>query len=72
MKYVRKRLLLFVILFSLTVPVTVYAAGEGNIDHGGGGLGSGTNANFWSSRDEGVRVTVVREGIGWEYSIVIH
>ena len=64
MKYVRKRLLLFVILFSLTVPVTVYAAGEGNIDHGGGGLGSGTNANFWSSRDEGVRVTVVRASDG--------
>ncbi len=49
MKYV-KRLLLFVILFSLTVPVTVYAAGEGNIDHGGGGLGSGTSSNFWRSR----------------------
>ena len=52
MKYVKKRLLLFVILFSLTVPVTVYAAGEGNIDHGGGGLGSGTSSNFWRSRDE--------------------
>lgn len=64
MKYLRKRLLLFVLLFSLTAPVTAYAAGEGNIDHGGGGLGSGTNTNFWSSRDEGVRVTVVRASDG--------
>ncbi len=67
MKYA-KRLLLFVILFSLTVPVTVYAAGEGNIDHGGGGLGSRTSSNFWRSRDEGVRVTVVRASDGYAVS----
>ncbi len=71
MKYVKKRLLLFVILFSLTVPVTVYAAGEGNIDHGGGGLGSGTSSNFWRSRDEGVRVTVVRASDGYAVSTPI-
>lgn len=42
----------------------VYAAGEGNIDNGGGGLGSGSNTNYWSNRDEGVRVTVVRASDG--------
>lgn len=64
MKYLRKRLLLLVVLFPLVMSETVFAAGEGNIDHGGGGLGNGTNTNFWSSRDEGVRVTVVRASDG--------
>ncbi len=64
MKYLRKRLLLLVVLFPLIMSETVFAAGEGNIDHGGGGLGNGTNTNFWSSRDEGVRVTVVRASDG--------
>lgn len=31
------------------MPVSVYAAGEGNIDNGGGGMGAGTGTNFWSS-----------------------
>lgn len=64
MKYLRKSLLLFTLLFSLIIPMTVYAAGDGNIDNGGGGLGSGTNTNFWNSHDEGVRVTVVRASDG--------
>lgn len=34
------------------------------MDNGGGGLGSGTNTNYWSNRDEGVRVTVVRASDG--------
>ncbi len=64
MKYLRKSLLFFVLLFSLTVQMTVYAAGDGNIDNGGGGLGNGSNTNFWSSHNEGVRVTVVRASDG--------
>lgn len=64
MKYLRKSLLLFTLLFSLIIPMTVYATGDGNIDNGGGGLGSGTNTNFWNSHDEGVRVTVVRASDG--------
>ncbi len=71
MKYIRKNLLLFVILFSLIMPMAAYAAGEGNIDNGGGGLGNGTNTNFWSSRDEGVRVTVVRASDGCAVSTPI-
>ena len=46
------------------MPVSVYAAGEGNIDNGGGGMGAGTGTNFWSSHDEGVRVTVIRASDG--------
>ncbi len=64
MKYLRKSILLFILLFSLTVQMTVYAAGDGNIDNGGGGLGNGSNTNFWSSHNEGVRVTVVRASDG--------
>lgn len=64
MKYIRKALLLSVLLFSLVVPMTVYATGDGNIDNGGGSLGSGTNTNYWSSHDEGVRVTVVNASDG--------
>lgn len=71
MKYLRKSLLIFVLLFSLIVPVTVYAAGDGNIDNGGGGLGSGTNTNYWNSHDEGVRVTVVRASDGGAVSTPI-
>ncbi|OLN30089.1 hypothetical protein [Desulfosporosinus metallidurans] len=59
-----KRILsIFIMLaLSLTIlfPLTAYAVGEGNIDSGGGGMGSGTNENYWNTGDEGVRVTVVR------------
>lgn len=34
--------------------------GEGNIDNGGGDMGSGTAQNIWHTGQEGVRVTVVR------------
>lgn len=71
MKFLKNRLLLFIVLFSLAMPMAVYAAGEGNIDNGGGGLGSGTNTNYWSNRDEGVRVTVVRTSDGGAVSTPI-
>jgi len=49
------------ILFLIAVsPLCVYADGEGNIDHGGGGMGNGSSENFWNTGDEGVRVTIVR------------
>ncbi len=38
--------------------MTVFASGEGNIDGGGGGMGSGTATDVWHGQD-GVRVTVV-------------
>ena len=48
------------LLLTALLPLTAYAQGEGNIDNGGGGMGSGTSENFWNTGDEGVRVTVVR------------
>lgn len=64
MKFIKQGLFLLVFLLTVSIPITTYAAGEGNIDHGGGMLGEGTGINFWSSHDEGVRVTVVRASDG--------
>lgn len=64
MRNIKRRILLFILVFAMTMPCTVYAAGEGNIDNGGGGLGKGTAENYWSSHDEGVRVTVVSASSG--------
>jgi hypothetical protein len=36
MKYIKQKILLFVLLLAMAMPVSVYAAGEGNIDNGGG------------------------------------
>lgn len=49
-----------IILSILIVSLPVYAVGEGNIDNGGGSMGQGSTSNFWSSGNEGVRVTVIR------------
>lgn len=46
--------------FAVLLAAGLYAEGEGNIDHGGGGMGTGTSENYWNPGDEGVRVTVVR------------
>lgn len=46
--------------FALIFCMSAYAIGDGNVDNGGGGMGQGTNSNFWSSGNEGVRVTVIR------------
>ncbi|TYQ17851.1 UNVERIFIED_CONTAM: hypothetical protein Cloal_0223 [Acetivibrio alkalicellulosi] len=42
------------------ISAIIYANGIGNIDGGGGNLGSGTNMNYWSAGNDGVRVTVIR------------
>lgn len=57
--YITVSLLLVLCLFC---PTTVLAdtGGSGNIDGGGGGMGSGTSSNYWNPGNEGVRVTVVR------------
>ncbi len=52
--------IVLVLLLTALLPLTAYAEGEGNIDHGGGGMGNGTSGNYWNPGDEGVRVTVVR------------
>ena len=40
-------------------PSTAFAAGEGNMDSGGGGMGQGTSTNSWTPGKDGVRITVV-------------
>ncbi|WP_326906889.1 hypothetical protein [Sedimentibacter sp. MB31-C6] len=60
MKQILKILMIFIMIFSLTMPITVFAVGDGNIDSGGGGMGDGTSTDKWSPGYDGVRVTVVR------------
>lgn len=44
----------------LSVPITVNADGDGNMDNGGGdGMGNGSDDSYWND-DDGVRVTVIR------------
>lgn len=53
--------MLCLVLLCYFLQITVFAdtGGSGNIDGGGGGLGEGTSENYWSSGNDGVRVTVV-------------
>ena len=64
MKRFKRWVLTFLLIVSTMAPMTVYAEGEGNIDNGGGGLGQGTNTNYWNKGDEGVRATVVSASDG--------
>lgn len=48
---------LFLLLFPFSM--TALADGNGNLDGGGGSMGQGTTTNFWSTGNDGVRVTVV-------------
>ncbi|EGD45791.1 hypothetical protein Cpap_0158 [Ruminiclostridium papyrosolvens DSM 2782] len=60
MKLINNILLILTLLIALMLPQTVFAAdGEGNIDHGGGGMGNSSEENYWTG-DDGVRVTVIR------------
>ena len=60
MKRVISLFLAFVLMISVFLPMNAYAIGDGNVDGGGGGMGDGTNTDFWNTGDEGVRVTVIR------------
>lgn len=53
--------LIICFLLLINASINVFADGEGNIDGGGGSMGSGTSQNFWSSGNDGVRITVVRD-----------
>lgn len=64
MKQVISILLVLTLLLTALFSTTAYADGDGNIDNGGGGLGSGASENFWNTGDEGVRVTVVKASDG--------
>ena len=64
MKRIIDILLVLTLMFSVLMPPTAYAIGDGNIDGGGGGMGNGTNENYWNIGDEGVRVTVMKASDG--------
>lgn len=53
-------LLLFIALFSISSPIHA-TNGDGNIDNGGGDMGSGTSQNKWTPGYDGVRITVIRD-----------
>lgn len=52
-------LLCTLVLVLCLFPATAFAAGEGNMDSGGGGMKQGTSTNSWIPANDGVRVTVV-------------
>ena len=60
MEKIKRFILAFLMLFILSVPINVFADGDGNIDNGGGDMGQGSSTNVWSPGNEGVRVTVIR------------
>ena len=49
---------LMIMVLYLSSSLTCFAAGDGNIDNGGGSMGQGTVTDIWHHED-GVRVTVV-------------
>jgi hypothetical protein len=51
---------IYTLLLSFMFSSIALADGDGNIDHGGGGMGDGTNENYWSVGEEGIRVTVIK------------
>lgn len=60
MKRILSIMLTLVLLLAAFSSTTVFAIGDGNLDGGGGGIGSGTSDDYWNAGDEGVRVTVIR------------
>lgn len=59
LKKLLSALLCLAMLFSFSVPA--YAAGDPNIDGGGGDMGQGTSQNSWTPGRDGVRVTIIRD-----------
>lgn len=47
------------VVVMLSVSMVAYAAGDGNIDGGGGSMGSGSSNNYWNPGMDGVRISVV-------------
>lgn len=54
------RVFLICLLFISVGSGRALAEGDGNIDNGGGGMGSGTSQNKWTPGFDGVRITVIR------------
>lgn len=69
-----KRIVSFLLVFALmgssvlspvrAAPVpTPTPSGDPNIDGGGGDMGQGTEHSYWSKGNDGVRVTILRDGV---------
>ena len=72
MKRIIPFMLCFVLLFCfLSMTALADTGGSGNIDGGGGGLGQGSNENYWNSGNDGVRVTVVNADTGSPVTVSI-
>ena len=54
-------------LFNIVIPFSAFAVGDGNIDSGGGNMGSGTSQNKWSPGNDGVRVSIINTN---DYSVI--
>lgn len=61
--FLKKMIAMFccILLLCSIITGTVFASGpgDGNIDGGGGNMGSGTSSNKWTPGNDGVRITVV-------------
>lgn len=68
-----KKIICFIctILLFFLLSIEALAVGEGNIDTGGGGIGSGTSDNVWSPGSDGVRVTIIRDSDNTPVSISV-
>ncbi|MEA4896545.1 MAG: hypothetical protein VB064_14980 [Oscillospiraceae bacterium] len=61
-----KKLCCYILALLLMVwaSLPAMAAGDGNMDGGSGGMGTGSSTCYWNGGDDGVRVTVVtKEGV---------
>lgn len=56
-----KKLLSALLCLAMLFSVPAYAAGDPNIDGGGGDMGQGTSQNSWTPGRDGVRVTIIRD-----------
>ena len=56
-----KRILSFLLAACLFLSCAL-AAGDPNINGGGGNIGEGTEDNIWNGGDDGVRITILKDG----------
>jgi len=56
-----RKLITITLLIIFLSQITGYSTGDGNIDGGGGAIGSGSGSNYWNPGDDGVRVTIICE-----------
>ena len=56
--------LLLMLVLLIGAPITTFATGDGNVDSGGGGMGSGTSTDSWTPGHDGVRVSVINAETG--------